>query len=151
MGSTPDRDDRRPAPRGCLLRLRMSWSRSASGSRAAQLGRETLEWKTDVRKLKEKGLTESLAIGYLLSPRGEAVLDHGRPRRERPPRPDGTPLPRTIGAPATRALRDAGVTTLEQLPEWTEAGLASLHGVGPIALTRLGEALHERGLGFRSP
>ena len=35
---------------------------------AAELGRETLEWKADVRKLKEKGLTESLAIGYRLSP-----------------------------------------------------------------------------------
>ncbi len=50
---------------------------------AAELGRETLEWKRDVRKLKEKGLTESLAIGYRLSPRGEAVLDHGGPARDR--------------------------------------------------------------------
>ena len=50
---------------------------------AAELGRETQEWKRDVRKLKEKGLTESLAIGYRLSPRGEAVLDHGGPARER--------------------------------------------------------------------
>ena len=41
---------------------------------AAELGRETLPFKRDVRKLKELGLTESLAVGYRLSPRGEALL-----------------------------------------------------------------------------
>jgi hypothetical protein len=41
---------------------------------AARLGRETLSFKRDVRKLKELGLTESLAVGYRLSPRGEAYL-----------------------------------------------------------------------------
>src|SRR5690606_23429480 len=35
---------------------------------AAQLGRETQPFKTDVRKLKELGLTESLEVGYRLSP-----------------------------------------------------------------------------------
>ncbi len=44
---------------------------------AAQVGRPTAEFKRDVRKLKDRGLTESLAIGYRLSPRGEAVA---RPR-----------------------------------------------------------------------
>ncbi len=115
---------------------------------AAELGRETLEWKADVRKLKEKGLTESLAIGYRLSPRGEAVLDHGGPPRERAPRPGGTPLPRSTGAPATAALRHVGVTTLEQVVTWTAADLAALHGVGPVAIARLGEALRERGQAF---
>ena len=58
------------------------------------MGRETAEFKKDVRKLKELGLTESLAIGYLLSPRGEAVVDAGLPApRERAPRDEGTPLP----------------------------------------------------------
>lgn len=113
---------------------------------AAELGRETLSWKADVRKLKEKGLTESLAIGYRLSPRGEAVLDHGGPPREREPRPAGTPLPRNIGAPATGALRAEGVTTLEQVREWTPERLRALHGVGPVAVERLGEALRERGM-----
>jgi hypothetical protein len=41
---------------------------------AAGLGRETLAFKRDVRKLKELGLTESLDIGYRLSPRGRAYL-----------------------------------------------------------------------------
>jgi hypothetical protein len=40
---------------------------------AADFGRETKPFKLDVRKLKELGLTESLRIGYRLSPRGEAV------------------------------------------------------------------------------
>ena len=110
---------------------------------AAELGRETQEWKRDVRKLKERGLTESLAIGYRLSPRGEAVLDHGGPPRERAPREEGTPLPRSIGAPATAALRAVGVTTVEQVASWTRADLAALHGVGPVAVARLGEALAE--------
>ena len=41
---------------------------------AASLGRDTLTFKTDVRKLKALGLTESLTIGYRLSPRGRAYL-----------------------------------------------------------------------------
>jgi hypothetical protein len=41
---------------------------------AAGLGRETLPFKRDVRKLKELGLTHSLAVGYQLSARGRAYL-----------------------------------------------------------------------------
>jgi len=41
---------------------------------AAELGLETLPFKADVRKLKELGLTESLEVGYRLSPRGRALL-----------------------------------------------------------------------------
>ena len=41
---------------------------------AAQMGREKLPFKRDVRKLKELGLTISLNPGYRLSPRGMAVL-----------------------------------------------------------------------------
>jgi len=43
---------------------------------AALVGRETAAFKLDVRKLKELGLTESLEVGYRLSPRGEALLAH---------------------------------------------------------------------------
>lgn len=42
---------------------------------AAEFGRERLPFKVDVRKLKELGLTESLEIGYRLSPRGRAILE----------------------------------------------------------------------------
>ncbi|MCW2703610.1 MAG: hypothetical protein JWQ37_1605 [Blastococcus sp.] len=41
---------------------------------AASLGRETLPFKRDVRKLKELGLTHSLEVGYEISPRGRAYL-----------------------------------------------------------------------------
>lgn len=40
----------------------------------ASIGREKRPFKADVRRLKELGLTESLQVGYRLSPRGEAVL-----------------------------------------------------------------------------
>jgi hypothetical protein len=50
----------------------------APGTRAADLaerfGRERLPFKADVRKLKALGLTESLEVGYRLSPRGRAYL-----------------------------------------------------------------------------
>ena len=46
---------------------------------AASLGLETLPFKRDVRKLKELGLTESLEVGYRLSPRGRAWR-RGAPR-----------------------------------------------------------------------
>ncbi|UDL92098.1 ASCH domain-containing protein [Mesorhizobium sp. PAMC28654] len=48
---------------------------------AARAGVETLKFKQDVRKLKELGLTESLDVGYRLSPRGEAVLEKLREHR----------------------------------------------------------------------
>jgi hypothetical protein len=48
---------------------------------AASFGRETRPFKTDVRKLKELGLTESLPIGYRLSPRGRKVLEMREARR----------------------------------------------------------------------
>jgi hypothetical protein len=41
---------------------------------AARLGYETMWFKTHVRKLKALGLTESLEVGYRLSPRGRKVL-----------------------------------------------------------------------------
>jgi hypothetical protein len=41
---------------------------------ASALGAEKMRFKQDVRKLKELGLTESLEVGYRLSPRGQAVL-----------------------------------------------------------------------------
>lgn len=41
---------------------------------AAQLGMDRAKFKTNVRKLKALGLTESLEVGYRLSPRGAALL-----------------------------------------------------------------------------
>jgi hypothetical protein len=45
---------------------------------AASLGRETMPFKLDVRKLKNLGLTLSLMVGYRLSPRGAAYLRAAR-------------------------------------------------------------------------
>jgi len=45
---------------------------------AAKIGQERAVFKLNVRKLKESGLTESLEVGYRLSPRGKRVLDHLR-------------------------------------------------------------------------
>lgn len=42
---------------------------------ATRVGHERDRFKQNVRKLKELGLTESLEIGYRLSPRGRAYLD----------------------------------------------------------------------------
>jgi hypothetical protein len=65
----------RASPIGPWTRVHGSPS---AGTRAADLaagfGRETLPFKTDVRKLKNLGLTESLEVGYRLSPRGRAYL-----------------------------------------------------------------------------
>ena len=67
--------ERRPATRAADL--------------AEELGWERQPFKLAVRKLKNLGLTESLAVGYRLSPRGRALLDHltpaaGSSRRARP-------------------------------------------------------------------
>jgi hypothetical protein len=43
---------------------------------ARQVGVEVPPFKRRVRQLKELGLTESLEVGYRLSPRGRAVLEH---------------------------------------------------------------------------
>jgi len=68
----------RASPRGPWTRgvLRLIAARPGvrAADLAASLGRDTLPFKVDVRKLKELGLTESLEVGYRLSPRGRAVL-----------------------------------------------------------------------------
>jgi hypothetical protein len=118
---------------------------------AQRMGRDTASFKMNVRKLKERGLTESLDIGYRLSPRGAAVLDHEGHPRVAPVRPEpepGTPLPR-IGAPATRALTAYGVVRIEQLARLSEGEVRALHGVGPYALRHLRTAMDAAGLAYR--
>jgi len=57
-----------------VLRLIAERPGVRAGDLAESLGRERLSFKADVRKLKELGLTESLEVGYRLSPRGAALL-----------------------------------------------------------------------------
>jgi hypothetical protein len=59
---------------GAVLRLVAENPGVRAPDLAVRLGRETLPFKRDVRKLKELGLTESLEVGYRLSPRGVAAL-----------------------------------------------------------------------------
>jgi hypothetical protein len=63
---------------GAWTRKTLQVIRDHPGVRAAELcrlvGQERDPFKTNVRKLKNLGLTISLEIGYRLSPRGEAFL-----------------------------------------------------------------------------
>jgi len=63
--------------------------------------------------------------------------------------PSPNDLPK-LASPAQRALQSAGITSLKQLTEVTEAELLQLHGMGPNALGVLREALKANGLSFRS-
>jgi hypothetical protein len=69
-------DARAPEP---WTRSTLTLVRSHPGLRAADLcklaGQEKDAFKMNVRKLKTLGLTESLEVGYRLSPRGAAILD----------------------------------------------------------------------------
>jgi hypothetical protein len=56
------------------LRLIAEHPGRRAGDLADMAGRERLEFKRDVRKLKELGLTLSLEVGYELSPRGRAFV-----------------------------------------------------------------------------
>ena len=58
-------------------------------------------------------------------------------------------LPAKLGAPAERALADAGIKNLKQLTKFTEAEIKQIHGVGPNALGKLRQALADQGLLFK--
>lgn len=53
-----------------------------------------------------------------------------------------------LGAPARRALENAGIHTLGELSRWTESDLLKLHGMGPASLPKLRKTLEEEGLSF---
>jgi hypothetical protein len=55
--------------------------RVAASKLAPKLGRETLDFKANVRKLKKLGLTQSFEIGYEIAPRGRAYLAATRKKR----------------------------------------------------------------------
>ncbi|QUH06120.1 ASCH domain-containing protein [Saccharopolyspora erythraea] len=65
--------------RGPWTRRMLELLRDNPGVRAAELAatqnRPVARFKSDVWKLKELGLTESLEVGYRLSPRGRSYLD----------------------------------------------------------------------------
>ncbi len=53
-----------------------------------------------------------------------------------------------LAAPAMRALKAAGLTTLDKLAQTSEADLLALHGMGPNAMARVRSALKAKGLSF---
>jgi hypothetical protein len=55
--------------------------RVAASKLAPKLGKETLEFKANVRKLKKLGLTQSFEVGYEIAPRGRAYLAATRKKR----------------------------------------------------------------------
>jgi hypothetical protein len=69
-------DERSPRGPWTLEVLRLIGERPGvrAADLAAELGRPMLAFKADVRKLKDRGLTESLEVGYRLSARGRAVV-----------------------------------------------------------------------------
>lgn len=76
---------RRGAPTGIeLLRIIAAHPGLVARDLASELGVERDVLKRRVRQLKELGLTESLRVGYRLSPRGESYLAYAR---EEPPAP----------------------------------------------------------------
>jgi len=68
-----DRRAGRPWTRATVQAIAADPGRRA-GDLARLLGRERMEFKKDVRKLKALGLTISLEVGYRLSPRGETLV-----------------------------------------------------------------------------
>lgn len=93
LRATPLRDDEMPPLLKKLARLDAAtpWTQptleliaARPGVRAAticrDLGQEREAFKQKVRKLKELGLTESLEVGYRLSPRGVSFLERLRPK-----------------------------------------------------------------------
>jgi len=58
-----------------VLRLIQRHPGRRAGDLCREMGQEMLPFKANVRKLKALGLTESLEVGYRLSPRGAALLD----------------------------------------------------------------------------
>ena len=85
-----------------VLRLIARRPATRAADLAADVGREKPPFKADVRKLKELGLTESLEVGYRLSPRGRAYVEDALsagPARDRT---------RRTGTSAPPARRPAG-------------------------------------------
>ena len=75
--------DKRGAWTRSYLEVIESMPATYSGLLANFLGVAKDDFKPQVRKLKALGLTESLEVGYRLSPRGEKVLEALRQKHDR--------------------------------------------------------------------
>ena len=53
-----------------------------------------------------------------------------------------------LGAPAKRALANAGIGPLSDFSKFTENEIASLHGIGPNALAKIKAVMAANGISF---
>lgn len=63
--------------------------------------------------------------------------------------PNASAFPAGLSGPALRALAYAGIRSMTQLAQRTEAEVAALHGMGPKGVRMLREALAGQGRHFR--
>jgi DNA-directed RNA polymerase alpha subunit len=56
----------------------------------------------------------------------------------------------TLGAPARRALENAGIATAQHLSQFSEKEILKLHGMGPGSLPKMREILRNQGLSFKT-
>lgn len=54
-----------------------------------------------------------------------------------------------LSSPARNALIHEGITTLEQLTNYTEKEILALHGIGPATIPTLRNALADKNLTFK--
>jgi len=55
-----------------------------------------------------------------------------------------------LGAPARRALENAGIVTPQQLSQYREKEVLKLHGMGPGSLPKMRAILNSHGLSFKN-
>jgi hypothetical protein len=55
-----------------------------------------------------------------------------------------------LGAPAKRALANAGVDSLKKLSSYSEKEVLKWHGLGPSSIPVLKKLLAEKGLSFKA-
>lgn len=54
-----------------------------------------------------------------------------------------------LSAPARRALENNGITSLQQLSNFSEKDILKFHGMGPASLPKLRASLEAEGLSFK--
>ena len=62
--------------------------------------------------------------------------------------PNAEAFPSGLSGPALRALAHAGIRSIAQLAQHSEASVAALHGMGPKGVRLLKEVLEQQGRRF---
>lgn len=53
-----------------------------------------------------------------------------------------------LAKPAQRAIQNEGITSIEQLSEYSEKEFSELHGIGKNAMDIIKRIMHEKGFSF---